>query len=102
MVKGKMKIAHPEVVLPGVSDFFAVIKFFTFDLACGGGEGPDGALLIVQLFSGLFAEPFAGDKFRHEVHILSSIAVKIKKKPDKLNLSSQVVATGLEPVTPSM
>ena len=48
-------------------------KVFAFDLLGHGGEGPSGALLTVQLFSGLLAELFTGDKSRHGVHILSSM-----------------------------
>ena len=59
-----------------MSAFLAVVKFFAFDLLGRGGEGPDGALLAVQLFSGFLAELFAGDEFCHEVHILSSMAVR--------------------------
>ena len=59
-----------------MSAFLAVVKFFAFDLLGRGGEGPDGALLIVQLFSDLLTELFSGNKFRHEVHILSSMAVR--------------------------
>ena len=59
-----------------MSAFPAVVKFFAFDLLGRGGEGPDGALLIVQLLSGPLTEFFTRDKFRHEVHILSSMAVR--------------------------
>ena len=53
-----------------MSTFLAVVKFFAFDLLGRGGEGPDGALLIVQFLSRLLAELFTRDKSRHEVHIL--------------------------------
>ena len=69
------KSAHAKVILPGISAFLTVVKFFAFDLLGRGGEGPDGALPIVQLLSGLLAELFAGDEFRHEIHVLSSVAV---------------------------
>ena len=59
-----------------MSAFLAVVKFFAFDLFSRMGEGPDGALLVVQLFSGLLTELLAGDEFCHEVHILSSMAVR--------------------------
>ena len=71
--RGKMKDA--EVILPGTSAFLTVVKFFAFDLPGRGGESPNSALLIVQLLSRLLAELFTRDKFRHEVHILSSMAV---------------------------
>lgn len=58
-----------------MSAFPAVVKFFAFDLPGRGGESPNSALLIVQLLACLLAELFAGDEFRHEVHILSSMAV---------------------------
>ena len=70
-----LTLIHAEVILPCVSAFPAVVKFFAFDLLGRGGEGPDGALLIVQLLLRLLAELFTRDKFRHEVHILSSMAV---------------------------
>ena len=59
-----------------MSAFLAVVKFFAFDLLGRGGECPDGALLVVQLFSGLLTELFTRGKFCHEVHILSSMAVR--------------------------
>ena len=59
-----------------MSAFLAVVKFFAFDLPGRGGESPNSALLIVQLLACLLAELFAGDEFRHEVHILSSMAVR--------------------------
>ena len=59
-----------------MSAFPAVVKFFAFHFLSRGGEGPDGALLIVQLLLRLLAELFTRDKFRHEVHILSSMAVR--------------------------
>ena len=97
------KSAHAEVILPSVSAFLTVVKFFAFDLLGRGGEDPDGAFLIVQLLSGLLAELFAGDEFRHEVHILSSMAVRQEKaRQTFLPARRVVVATGLEPVTPSM
>ena len=37
--------------LPDMSAFLAVVKFFAFDFLGRGGEGPNGALLIVQLLS---------------------------------------------------
>ena len=70
------KSAHAEVILPCVSAFPAVVKFFAFDLFGRGGEGPDVSLLIVQFLSSLFAEFFAGHEFCHEFHILSSMAVE--------------------------
>ena len=86
-----------------MSAFLAVVKFSAFDLLGRGGEGPDGALLIVQLLSRLLAELFTRDKFRHEVHILSSMAVRQEKAWQTfLPARRVVVATGLEPVTPSM
>ena len=54
LIQHKQKSAHAEVILPCVSAFPAVVKFFAFDL---------------------LAELFTRDKFRHEVHILSSMAV---------------------------
>ena len=69
------KSAHAEVILPCVSAFPAVVKLFAFDLFSRRGEGPDGALLVVQLLSSLFAEFFAGHEFCHGFHILSSMAV---------------------------
>ena len=71
------KNAHAEVILPGMSVFLTVVKFFAFDLFSRGGESPNGALLIVQLFACLLTELFTRDEFRHEVHILSSIAAKM-------------------------
>ena len=68
-----------------MSAFLTVVKLFAFDLLGYGGEGPDGALLIVQLFLRLLAELFAGDEFRHEVHILSNMAVGVRK-----NLASKL------------
>ena len=44
MIQHKTKSAHAEIILPGVSAFLAVVKFFAFDLPGRGGEGPDGAL----------------------------------------------------------
>ena len=69
------KSAHAEVILPSVSAFLTVVKFFAFDLFGRGREGPDVSLLIVQFLSSLFAELFAGHEFCHEFHILSSMAV---------------------------
>ena len=62
-------------ILLRMSAFLTVVKFFAFDLPGRGGESPNSALLIVQLLSRLIAELFTRDKFRHEVHILSSMAV---------------------------
>ena len=59
-----------------MSTFLAVVKLFAFDLFSRRGECPDGALLVVQLLARLLTELFAGDEFRHEVHILSSMAVR--------------------------
>ena len=56
-----------------MSAFSAVVKFFAFDLL--GRGGTDGTLLVVQLLACLLAELFTGDEFRHEVHILSRMAV---------------------------
>ena len=72
----QIKSAHAEVILPGVSAFLTVVKFFAFDLLGRGGECPGRAFLVVQLLPRLLAELLAGDEFRHEVHILSSIAVE--------------------------
>ena len=55
LIQHKQISAHAEVILPCVSAFPAVVKFFAFDL---------------------LAELFTRDKFRHEVHILSSMAVR--------------------------
>lgn len=62
-------------MLPGVSAFLTVVKFFAFDLLGRGGEGPSRALLAVQLLSRLFAELLAGAEFRHVGHIHSSMAI---------------------------
>lgn len=67
--------AHAEVILPGTSAFLAVVKFFAFHFLSRGGEGPDGALLVVQLLACLLTELFTRDEFCHEVHILSNMAV---------------------------
>ena len=75
MIQHKTKSAHAEVILPSMSAFLAVVKFFAFDLFSRGGECPNSALLAVQLFPGFLAELFTGDEFRHEVHILSNMAV---------------------------
>lgn len=92
-----------EVILPSMSTFLAVVKLFAFDLFSRRGECPDGALLVVQLLACLLTELFARDEFRHEVHILSSMAVRQEKAWQTfLPARRVVVATGLEPVTPSM
>ena len=65
-----------------MSAFLAVIEFFAFDLFGCGGESPGGALLIVQFFTGFLTELFAGDEFRHGVHILS-LWRQEQKKPGK-------------------
>ena len=58
-----------------MSAFLTVVNFFAFDLLGRGGECPSRALLAVQLLARLLAELLAGDEFRHEVHILSSMAI---------------------------
>ena len=70
------KSAHAEVILPSVSVFLTVVKFFAFDLLGRGGEGPNVSLLIVQFLSSFFAEFFAGHEFCHGFHVLSSMAVE--------------------------
>ena len=90
------KNAHAEVILPSMSAFLAAVKFFAFDLLGRGGEGPDGTLLVVQLFSCPLAELFAGDEFRHEVHILSIIAAEMHNFQALTIRLDKQISVGLE------
>lgn len=87
------KSAHAEIILPGMSAFPAVVKFFAFHFLSRGGEGPGRAFLVVQLFARLLAELFARDKFRHEVHILSSMLLGMW--PSTATFTSSSASTGL-------
>ena len=79
-----------------MSAFPAVVKFFAFHFLSRGGEGPNGAFLIVQLLSGLLAELFARDKFRHEVHFLSSIAAEMHNFQALTIQLDKQISVGLE------
>ena len=79
-----------------MSVFLTVVKFFAFDLFSRGGESPNGTLLIVQLFSCPLAELFAGDEFRHEVHILSSIAAEMHNFQALTIRLDKQISVGLE------
>ena len=79
-----------------MSAFPAVVKFFAFDLLGRGGESPNGTLLIVQLFACLLTELFTRDEFRHEVHILSSIAAKMHNFQALTMRLDKQISVGLE------
>ena len=53
-----LTLIHAEVILPCVSAFPAVVKFFAFDLLGRGGEGPDGAFLIPRDYNKNHVEIF--------------------------------------------
>ena len=79
-----------------MSVFLTVVKFFAFDLFSRGGESPNGTLLIVQLFACLLTELFTRDEFRHEVHILSSIAAEMHNFQALTIRLDKQISVGLE------